>query len=59
LATRVFEIGDGRVEVYPGNYEDYLWRKQGGNIKQNEAIRQQLQDALYDMLAHRRSIWFG
>ena len=31
LATRVFEVGDGRVEVYPGNYEDYLWRKQGRN----------------------------
>ena len=29
LATRVFEIGDGRVEVFPGNYEDYLWRKDG------------------------------
>src|SRR6202142_780167 len=29
LATRVFEIGDGKVELYPGNYEDYLWRKQG------------------------------
>jgi ATP-binding cassette subfamily F protein 3 len=29
LATRVFEIGDGRVEVFPGNYEDYLWRKEG------------------------------
>jgi ATP-binding cassette subfamily F protein 3 len=28
LATRVFEIGDGCVEVFPGNYEDYLWRKQ-------------------------------
>ncbi len=42
LATRVFEIGEGRVEVYPGNYEDYLWRKQGGSAKQNEAIRQQL-----------------
>ena len=28
LATRVFEIGNGRVEVFPGNYEDYLWRKQ-------------------------------
>src|SRR5271165_6915669 len=27
LATRIFEIGDGRVEVFPGNYEDYLWRK--------------------------------
>jgi ATP-binding cassette subfamily F protein 3 len=30
LATRVFEIGGGKVEVFPGNYEDYLWRKQGG-----------------------------
>jgi len=30
LATRVFEIGDGKVEIFPGNYEDYLWRKQGG-----------------------------
>ncbi len=29
LATRVFEIGGGKVEVFPGNYEDYLWRKQG------------------------------
>jgi ATP-binding cassette subfamily F protein 3 len=28
LATRVFEIGGGQVEVFPGNYEDYLWRKQ-------------------------------
>ena len=28
LATRVFEIGDGEVHVFPGNYEDYLWRKQ-------------------------------
>ncbi len=30
LATRIFEIEDGHVHVYPGNYEDYLWRKQGG-----------------------------
>jgi ATP-binding cassette subfamily F protein 3 len=30
LATRVFEVGGGKVEVFPGNYEDYLWRKQGG-----------------------------
>src|SRR5438132_185588 len=29
LATRVFEIGGGRVEIYPGNYEDYRWRKEG------------------------------
>src|SRR5246500_4982310 len=30
LATRVFEVGGGKVEIFPGNYEDYLWRKQGG-----------------------------
>src|SRR5581483_12454130 len=30
LATRVFEVEEGRVTVFPGNYEDYLWRKQGG-----------------------------
>jgi ATP-binding cassette subfamily F protein 3 len=28
LATRVFEIADGEVRVFPGNYEDYLWRKE-------------------------------
>ena len=32
LATRVFEIGDGHVEVFPGNYEDYLWRKEGKQL---------------------------
>jgi ATP-binding cassette subfamily F protein 3 len=30
LATRVVEVENARVHVYPGNYEDYLWRKQGG-----------------------------
>jgi ATP-binding cassette subfamily F protein 3 len=29
LATRIFEVEDGRVHIFPGNYEDYLWRKQG------------------------------
>src|SRR4030088_1051403 len=29
LATRVIEVAAGEVQVYPGNYEDYLWRKQG------------------------------
>ena len=42
LATRVFEIGDGKVEIYPGNYEDYLWRKQGGAAKQTASIQKDL-----------------
>jgi ATP-binding cassette subfamily F protein 3 len=28
LATRVFEVADGGVNVFPGNYEDYRWRKE-------------------------------
>jgi ATP-binding cassette subfamily F protein 3 len=38
LATRVFEVGDGKVEVYPGNYEDYRWRKEGGAEKLQETV---------------------
>ncbi len=33
LATRVFEIGNGEVHVFPGDYSDYLWRKEGGPDK--------------------------
>jgi ATP-binding cassette subfamily F protein 3 len=29
LSTRVVEVAAGEVTVFPGNYEDYLWRKQG------------------------------
>jgi ATP-binding cassette subfamily F protein 3 len=38
LATRVFEIGDGRVQVYSGNYADYRWRKEGGAAQLQEAV---------------------
>ncbi len=32
LATRIFEVGNGEVNVFPGNYEDYIWRKEGKQI---------------------------
>ncbi len=38
LATRVFEVGAGKIEVYPGNYEDYLWRKQGGPERLTDSV---------------------
>ncbi len=38
LATRVFEVEDRRVHIYPGNYEDYLWRKAGGPAKAIEPL---------------------
>src|SRR6202166_4387942 len=38
LATRVFEVGDGGVEAYTGNYEDYRWRKEGGAEKLQQTV---------------------
>jgi ATP-binding cassette subfamily F protein 3 len=42
LATRVFEVADGAVNIYPGNYEDYLWRKQNGAEQLEENLRASL-----------------
>ncbi len=39
LATRIFEVGDGRVEIYPGHYEDYLWRKRGGAEALEQSVK--------------------
>ena len=39
LATRIFEVADGKVNIYPGNYEDYLWRKEGGAQQIAEAVQ--------------------
>ena len=38
LATRVFEIGGGKVEDYAGNYEDYQRRKQGAALPETPVI---------------------
>ncbi len=40
LATRVFECENGGVQVFPGNYEDYLWRKGGGPEKVQAAAKE-------------------
>jgi ATP-binding cassette subfamily F protein 3 len=42
LATRVFEVEDRRLHIYPGNYEDYLFRKQGGIPTDTAALKAQL-----------------
>ena len=33
LASRVFEVAGGGVNVFPGNYEDYRWRKERENAE--------------------------
>jgi ATP-binding cassette subfamily F protein 3 len=48
LATRVFEVGERQVQVYPGNYEDYLWRKSAqaaGVTEASAAAPEEAQDA--------------
>ncbi|HXZ81953.1 MAG TPA: ABC-F family ATP-binding cassette domain-containing protein [Terriglobales bacterium] len=37
LATRTFEVADGHANVYPGNYEDYRWRKEQQGRPREEA----------------------
>jgi ATP-binding cassette subfamily F protein 3 len=46
LATRVFEVGGGQVSVYPGNYEDYRWRKEGGAEKLQETVSRSVNTVL-------------
>ncbi len=31
LATKVLEVVDGRVDVFPGKYEEFMWRKQNAS----------------------------
>jgi ATP-binding cassette subfamily F protein 3 len=45
LATRVFEVEDRRVHIYPGNYEDYLYRKAGGPEKTAVSLTASLKPA--------------
>src|SRR5579875_453555 len=43
LATRVFEVEGGHVHIFPGNYEDYLWRKEGGPNAVAASITEELE----------------
>jgi ATP-binding cassette subfamily F protein 3 len=39
LATRIFEIERGKLQDYPGNYEDYLWQKEQTALPGNSAAK--------------------
>jgi ATP-binding cassette subfamily F protein 3 len=38
LATRIFEVEGGHVHVYPGNYEDYIYRKENAGGNQSNGV---------------------
>ena len=37
VGTRVVEIRDGRAELYPGTYDEYVWSSQHGALAKREA----------------------
>lgn len=37
IATKILEIRDGRAEVYPGTYDDYIWSLEKGALKERYA----------------------
>ncbi len=55
LATRVFEVADGAVNIFPGNYEDYLWRKQNGAQAMEDSLRASMSAAVWCGRSSRRS----
>lgn len=42
VATKILEIRDGRAEVYPGTYDDYLWSLEKGALSARESSAPQV-----------------
>ncbi|OQW48529.1 MAG: ABC transporter ATP-binding protein [Proteobacteria bacterium SG_bin7] len=40
IATKILEISYGRVEVYPGSYDEYIWSLQKGVLKERWPVKQ-------------------
>jgi ATP-binding cassette subfamily F protein 3 len=55
LSTRVVEISDGRITDYPGNYEDYLWRK--GRAQEPQVAGKQARETKGKKLSPGRQAW--
>lgn len=34
IATKILEIRNGKAEIYPGSYDDYLWSLENGALKE-------------------------
>lgn len=49
IATKILEIRDGRAEVYPGTYDDYVWSLEKGALK--ERYSEQVQSNQNDQVS--------
>ncbi len=39
VANKIIDIRDGRLQIFPGNYDDYLYRKETPEIDASETLR--------------------
>ena len=42
VSKKIIEIRDGFVEIYPGNYDDYLWSLEKGALKERFSANEQI-----------------
>jgi ATP-binding cassette subfamily F protein 3 len=42
VSSKIIEIRDGFVEVYPGNYDEYLWSLEKGALKERFAMNENI-----------------
>lgn len=42
VSSKIIEIRDGFVEIYPGSYEDYLWSLEKGALKERFAANDEI-----------------
>lgn len=42
VSNKIIEIRNGRVEVYPGSYEDYLWSLEKGALKERYQVSDEI-----------------
>ena len=45
VASQIIEIRDGFVEIYPGNYDDYLWSLVKGSLKERHHLNSEINQA--------------
>ncbi|MCC2678308.1 MAG: hypothetical protein K0R29_884 [Pseudobdellovibrio sp.] len=45
VSTKIIEIRDGFVEIYPGNYDEYLWSLEKGALKERFAANDKIREA--------------
>ncbi len=45
VASQIIEIRDGFVEIYPGNYDDYLWSLEKGSLKERHHLNSEINQA--------------